>query len=486
MRRIRELCRQSMVITVFLSICFSFMAWSGADGNLGEDNTTDVAVTGSVSELEVSSVSINGYVNLDQAMLMLLKEFGVEYSIYSDFRSSSVAKVSGYSNREFSVRISGLKPKTKYYYRTYVQSVSEMYFYGTIETFTTNNVTISVTPSYTMAEISPDDATYESFTLYYSTKADRDFVKYRYIDDDGNVESNLNWDCHVKGLKPGTTYYFYLTNSNGRTDVQSFTTKQLPFSLSNISANYSTKPVYDSYTNQYGSVIDLKWLGSTYKVNINSNRGNQLRYGVLGIKNRNKSIDFDVYKTDTNWLSYTSSTSSPYVIEQIVWAEDHSYGLSIDHIKFLLNLVKSGNATSEDYSELGNMLYDLNTYTYELQAFIEYEGEQIYLDTPYSESQTSSPSPAISFADPNVKALCVANWDTDGDGELSKAEAAAVTDLGWVFKGKSNIKTFDEFQYFTGLTSIESSAFKDCSGLTSITLPNCVTTIESCAFENCI
>ena len=35
----------------------------------------------------------------------------------------------------------------------------------------------------------------------------------------------------------------------------------------------------------------------------------------------------------------------------------------------------------------------------------------------------------IVFADPNVKALCVANWDTDGDKELSYAEAAAVTDV---------------------------------------------------------
>jgi len=32
----------------------------------------------------------------------------------------------------------------------------------------------------------------------------------------------------------------------------------------------------------------------------------------------------------------------------------------------------------------------------------------------------------ITFADSNVKTLCVANWDTSGDGELSEEEAAAV------------------------------------------------------------
>ncbi|MBR0264934.1 MAG: leucine-rich repeat protein [Prevotella sp.] len=40
----------------------------------------------------------------------------------------------------------------------------------------------------------------------------------------------------------------------------------------------------------------------------------------------------------------------------------------------------------------------------------------------------------IDFADVNVKAICVTYWDTNGDGELSKKEAAAVTYLGKIFK----------------------------------------------------
>ena len=41
----------------------------------------------------------------------------------------------------------------------------------------------------------------------------------------------------------------------------------------------------------------------------------------------------------------------------------------------------------------------------------------------------------ISFIDSKVKALCVKNWDTNKDGNLSRDEASAVTDLGDVFKG---------------------------------------------------
>ena len=91
----------------------------------------------------------------------------------------------------------------------------------------------------------------------------------------------------------------------------------------------------------------------------------------------------------------------------------------------------------------------------------------------------------IDFEDANVKALCVDNWDIDGDGELSYAEAAAVTDLGQVFRYNSTITSFDELQYFISLTTISGAAFYGCNNLTSIILPNSVTTIYSSAFYNC-
>ena len=99
--------------------------------------------------------------------------------------------------------------------------------------------------------------------------------------------------------------------------------------------------------------------------------------------------------------------------------------------------------------------------------------------------EISSSTLPIQFADSQVKELCVANWDQDGDKELSYAEAAAVTDLGEVFKNNTNIQSFDELQYFTGLTTIGDQAFYYCYRLTSVVLPETVTAIGASAFQYC-
>lgn len=91
----------------------------------------------------------------------------------------------------------------------------------------------------------------------------------------------------------------------------------------------------------------------------------------------------------------------------------------------------------------------------------------------------------IEFADAAVKAICVSNWDTDHDGELSKQEAAAVKDLSGNFNENSEITSFDELQYFTGLTQIHGWAFQSCTKLTSVIIPDGVTTIGPSAFEAC-
>ena len=91
--------------------------------------------------------------------------------------------------------------------------------------------------------------------------------------------------------------------------------------------------------------------------------------------------------------------------------------------------------------------------------------------------------PFINFADSIVKDICVNNWDTNNDGELTFEEAAAVTSLGEAFKYNTQITKFNELQYFTGLTSIK-AAFYGCSALEEVVVPYGVTNMRE-SFGNC-
>ena len=124
--------------------------------------------------------------------------------------------------------------------------------------------------------------------------------------------------------------------------------------------------------------------------------------------------------------------------------------------------------------------YKNATYWYPYQWIIKWIGERI------------TPSSSIVFADENVKAICVANWDSNNDGELSYEEAAAVTIIGTVFENNSTITTFDEFRFFTNVTAlgtiIQSKAtggFQGCTSLTSIILPESITKISGNTFKGC-
>ena len=112
----------------------------------------------------------------------------------------------------------------------------------------------------------------------------------------------------------------------------------------------------------------------------------------------------------------------------------------------------------------------------------------------------------IQFEDLHVKAICCQNWDTNNDGELSYAEAAAVTSTSNAFYQNEKIVSFTEFKYFTGIengyyffdctslwkielpdhvSSIPAGSFETCTNLSSFTILEKVTMIETAAFKNC-
>lgn len=95
------------------------------------------------------------------------------------------------------------------------------------------------------------------------------------------------------------------------------------------------------------------------------------------------------------------------------------------------------------------------------------------------------PAGAIEFKDLTVKGICLENWDLDSDGVFTLEEAEKVRSLGVAFKRNDDITSFDELEHFTGLRAIPDSAFLSCRNLTSVKLPEGVTSIGNFAFMGC-
>lgn len=134
--------------------------------------------------------------------------------------------------------------------------------------------------------------------------------------------------------------------------------------------------------------------------------------------------------------------------------------------------------------------------------YVSAESVEAYKSSPYWEeyayriqAMTDDPN-IIVFADNKVKEICIAKWDTDGDGELSLEEAASVTDLKSAFHN-SEIEYFDEFRFFTGIQTMgvltsdgtgymeNGNFFYNCSKLKSIRLPRSITKLGGGAFDQC-
>ena len=137
------------------------------------------------------------------------------------------------------------------------------------------------------------------------------------------------------------------------------------------------------------------------------------------------------------------------------------------------NWTQLGKATGEDGKDADSIkiTQDENNVYFELA-----DGTVITI------SKTGQSSNFITFEDINVKLVCLKNWDTNGDGELSYEEAAAVTSIGTLFKENTAIISFKELEYFTSLTAIDDNAFYYCDNLVSIVIPKNVKTIGKSAF----
>lgn len=86
-------------------------------------------------------------------------------------------------------------------------------------------------------------------------------------------------------------------------------------------------------------------------------------------------------------------------------------------------------------------------------------------------------------SNPEVFAVCLANGWCSAEG-MTYEDAAAVTDIGTVFRTNRKIIQFDEFEYF-GVSSLSNEAFSVCSNLVSIAFPDTITSIPAGCLSYC-
>ena len=104
-------------------------------------------------------------------------------------------------------------------------------------------------------------------------------------------------------------------------------------------------------------------------------------------------------------------------------------------------------------------------------------------------------NPNIAETDPGICAALYSKGLCKSNLYITKEEAALITEAdlnpdnsweGSIFAAqKNNIKSFDGFQYFTGIKTIPYTCFYECSEMTSIILPDTLKEIGEYSFRGC-
>lgn len=91
----------------------------------------------------------------------------------------------------------------------------------------------------------------------------------------------------------------------------------------------------------------------------------------------------------------------------------------------------------------------------------------------------------VRFKDSMAGEYMISNWG-DGTG-ITKAQLGSITSkqFGKPFKGNTSITSFDELQYMTSLTYLETEAFSGCLSLNSVVLPATLKELNYSSFRNC-
>lgn len=327
----------------------------------GEDNTTDLAVTGSVQKFYLEgdernvaiSAEIIGYLNLTDDLKLavgMAPVYGVEVSTSSSFPENETQQFSAQrmdDNRKFTITATGLKEQTTYYYRTYLTNT----IFGNTETFTTESYEAVAAKM----SVSTADATYvrdysasvavsnKSTGMVYAT--DKSLLTAANVKaaTQGNAVKGLSLskNGHLTELASGTTYYYCeyrkLATCIILGEVKSFTTSG--YNIENLAKQMTINANLNTTTQMWNVSIQSSL----------SIPGKTIKYGVTHKMTSNYRDDVNttwIYRyTGSDWKTnsdvYTLSSSysrgeilyGAVVFDKTVYAKgsNNSYQVSIEN-----------------------------------------------------------------------------------------------------------------------------------------------------------
>jgi len=275
-------------------------------------------------------------------------------------------------------------------------------------------------------------------------------------------------------------------NYNTIGDGDTYKTEYLPI---NINYDYS-------YTQQIFTADEIGGAGNILSIGLNKYQYyNPSRDIVIYMKYTNKSV----FNNTHDWIDVTEN--------DIVFDGSKNFLYDWDNVIILdkafyydgeSNIVFAVCDRSGSHSTTTQRFYGFNTESNKKQSLCVYSNDTNF--NPYNPAKYDGLRMSVKnqirfykdnqywgipFANDVVRELCVDNWNNNDDDELSYSEAAAVTDIGVVFKYNQSISSFDELKYFTSINDIKAEAFSNCSALKSISIPSGVLSIDDEAFFEC-
>ncbi|MBR4772002.1 MAG: leucine-rich repeat protein [Bacteroidales bacterium] len=189
---------------------------------------------------------------------------------------------------------------------------------------------------------------------------------------------------------------------------------------------------------------------------------------------QDKNLNYDDSFDETHPLIFTYLTNTPGIVTipdsvsnwvHLLYASSNADGQTQDTIKLTIDSNMGFKLRSAGFTVTNRVSSDILTFL---------------IDQKYN-------STIIDFKDSGLKSYLVADGkspvvDINRDHEIEMAEAVYVTSLNTLFDTGSttgrSYTSFNEFQYFTGITELPAGSFSKWTNLESITLPESITKLE--------